>query len=49
MDEPNFEEEIDMISNRNILDEEEHNIEISNCFGEKTSRPMGHQLRRGKI
>jgi hypothetical protein len=39
MDEPNFEEEIDMIVNsfnRNIVDKE-HDIEISHCFGEDKS------------
>jgi hypothetical protein len=43
MDKPNFEEEIDMVVNsfnRNILDEE-HDIEISHCFGEEDESSYG--------
>jgi hypothetical protein len=44
MDEPNFEEEIDMIVNsfdRDILDEEEHDIEIAHYLRQEDESSSG--------
>jgi hypothetical protein len=49
MNESNFEEEIDMILNsfnRNILDEEEHDIEISHCFEQKDESSYGPSISK---
>jgi hypothetical protein len=49
MDKPNFEDEFDMIVNsfnRNILDEEEQDIEISHSFREEGESSYGPSISK---
>jgi hypothetical protein len=49
MDEPNFEEEFDMTVNSfniNILDEEEHDIDISHSFREEDESSYGPSISK---